>query len=265
MEPYSWEMVGERFPSLRAVVRALRQIRRIRRFDFLLLSSKDQAVVAVCYDVRRHPGAPLLRIFPPPARVEEFRLAAALLRIPVLSSPGLVGRVLDGSGKGQSPWPGCREGVSAALARLHRKHPGRYGRKWGIGKVRGRVPRMLSRRWMIREVAGADFVITGKDGCAVAVRYEVGCMAPKVLALGQGVLGKMILAQAQEHGLPSVEDVPCADRYLAEVRLYAFVPEKLWDETIRLMSELARANRKLVKKWKALRGEDFEEGEEWKG
>ncbi len=96
----------------------------------------------------------------------------------------------------------------------------------------------VSRNRMIADVAQADVVLVNPTHVAVALRYEPGSGAPKVVAKGKGHVATRIREAAAKARVPMVEDVPLAralhsactlgqeipaDLYMAVARILAFV------------------------------------------
>jgi flagellar biosynthetic protein FlhB len=96
----------------------------------------------------------------------------------------------------------------------------------------------VSRNRMLSEVATANVVLVNPTHLAVALRYEPGRGAPRVIAKGAGTVAAKIRELAREHRVPVVEDKPLAralfricdlgdeipaELYLAVARILAFV------------------------------------------
>jgi flagellar biosynthetic protein FlhB len=105
------------------------------------------------------------------------------------------------------------------------------------GAIRSRQM-AVSRNRMLSAVSGADVVLVNPTHLAVALRYERGRGAPRVVAKGAGSLALKIREIAREHRVPVVEDKPLtrtlyrvcdlddevpAELYLAVARILAFV------------------------------------------
>src|SRR5918912_1293830 len=105
------------------------------------------------------------------------------------------------------------------------------------GAIRARQVAM-SRNRMLAAVATADVVLVNPTHYAVALRYEAGRGAPRVVAKGTDALAGKIRERAREHGVPVVEDKPLtrllyricdledeipAELYVAVARILAFV------------------------------------------
>jgi flagellar biosynthesis protein FlhB len=105
------------------------------------------------------------------------------------------------------------------------------------GAIRSRQMAM-SRNRMLSAVPKADVVLVNPTHIAVALKYERGRGAPRVVAKGSGSLALKIRELAREHRVPVVEDKPLArtlfrvcdlddevpaELYLAIARILAFV------------------------------------------
>lgn len=95
------------------------------------------------------------------------------------------------------------------------------------GAIRSRQIAM-SRNRMIAEVATADVVLVNPTHVAVALRYEPGKGAPRVVAKGSGHVAARIRAVAGDGRVPMVEDVPLARALHAACELGQEVPAHLF-------------------------------------
>ncbi len=66
----------------------------------------------------------------------------------------------------------------------------------------------MSRNRMIAAIADADVVLINPTHFAVALRYEPGRSAPRVVAKGAGVIAARIREEAEAKKVPMVKDVP---------------------------------------------------------
>lgn len=94
----------------------------------------------------------------------------------------------------------------------------------------------VSRNRMMAAVAEADVVLVNPTHVAVALRYEPGKGAPRVVAKGTGALAARIRARATEHHVPLVEDVPLARALHAACEVGAEVPEYLFTAVARVLA-----------------------------
>lgn len=61
----------------------------------------------------------------------------------------------------------------------------------------------------------------------VALTYNAGAVAPKVIAKGNGYLAGLILTRAQELGIPTRSD-PALIEFLMELQLNQLIPPELY-------------------------------------
>jgi len=107
-----------------------------------------------------------------------------------------------------------------------------------VKSQRRSMARSLSRNRMLAAVADADVVIVNPTHVAVAIRYEAGKSAPRVVAKGADHIAARIREKAEEARVPMVRDVQLAralhtvcdvgqevptELYMAVARVLAFV------------------------------------------
>lgn len=68
----------------------------------------------------------------------------------------------------------------------------------------------MSRNRMIAAVASADVVLVNPTHVAVALRYEPGKSAPRIVAKGAGTVAARIREEAEQGRVPMVRDIPLA-------------------------------------------------------
>lgn len=93
----------------------------------------------------------------------------------------------------------------------------------------------MSRNRMIAAVSGSDVVLVNPTHVAVALRYEVGRSAPKVVAKGKGVVAERIRERATEAGVPLVRDVTLARALHAACELGQEIPAELYTAVARVL------------------------------
>lgn len=103
------------------------------------------------------------------------------------------------------------------------------------GQIRARQARM-SRNRMMAEVAKADVVMVNPTHVAVALRYEPGSGAPRVVAKGAGAVAARIRELAAEHRVPLVEDVPLARALHGACEVGQEIPEQLFTAVARVLA-----------------------------
>lgn len=98
----------------------------------------------------------------------------------------------------------------------------------------------IGRNRMISAVADANVVIVNPTHVAVALRYEVGRGAPRVVAKGKGEVARRIRSEAERHFVPIVRDVPLARTIEASVRLGSEIPAELYEAVARVLAFLSQ-------------------------
>ncbi len=88
--------------------------------------------------------------------------------------------------------------------------------------------RAMSRNRMMSAVGEADVVLVNPTHVAVALKYEAGQGAPRVVAKGSGHVAARIRERATEAGVPMVSDVPLARALFAACEVEQEVPMHLY-------------------------------------
>jgi flagellar biosynthetic protein FlhB len=93
----------------------------------------------------------------------------------------------------------------------------------------------MSRNRMIAAVAGSDVVLVNPTHVAVALTYEPGRSAPRVVAKGAGVIADRIREKATEAGVPMVRDIPLARALHAACEVGQEIPADLYTAVARVL------------------------------
>jgi len=94
----------------------------------------------------------------------------------------------------------------------------------------------MSRNRMMAAVADADVVLVNPTHVAVALRYEPGTGAPRVVAKGQGAVATRIRAEATAKRVPMVEDVPLARALHSACEVGDEIPAYLYAAVARILA-----------------------------
>ncbi|MEA5454762.1 EscU/YscU/HrcU family type III secretion system export apparatus switch protein [Sinomonas sp. JGH33] len=86
----------------------------------------------------------------------------------------------------------------------------------------------MSRNRMIAAIAGADVVLVNPTHIAVALTYEPGKSAPRVVAKGAGVVAARIREEAEKERVPMVRDVPLARALHAACEIGQEIPVEFY-------------------------------------
>jgi flagellar biosynthetic protein FlhB len=94
----------------------------------------------------------------------------------------------------------------------------------------------VSRNRMMAAVATADVVLVNPTHVAVALRYQPGDGAPRVVAKGAGHVAARIRERALKHHVAVVQDITLARTLHAACALGAEVPEHLYEAVARVLA-----------------------------
>ncbi|MEO7124409.1 MAG: EscU/YscU/HrcU family type III secretion system export apparatus switch protein [Lacisediminihabitans sp.] len=94
----------------------------------------------------------------------------------------------------------------------------------------------MSRNRMMAGIATADVVVVNPTHIAVALKYEPGKSAPRVIAKGQGEIAARIRAKAEEESVPMVRDIPLARAIHAACEIGQEIPAELYDAVARVLA-----------------------------
>jgi flagellar biosynthetic protein FlhB len=102
----------------------------------------------------------------------------------------------------------------------------------------------MSRNRMIAAVADADVVVVNPTHVAVALRYEAGKSAPRLVAKGKGVIATRIREEAERQAVPMVRDVPLARALHASCELGQEIPVDLYHAVAVVLAFVAALKRR---------------------
>jgi len=105
-----------------------------------------------------------------------------------------------------------------------------------------RLQREMSKRRMMQDVPKADVVITNPTHFAVALTYEGGGSAPKVVAKGQDEVAARIREIARENKVPLVENKPLARTLYSTVEIGREIPADLFEAVAQVLAFVYRTH-----------------------
>lgn len=94
----------------------------------------------------------------------------------------------------------------------------------------------MSRNRMMSTIADADVVMINPTHVAVALKYEPGRSAPRVVAKGSGEVARRIREKAEAEGVPMVKDIPLARALHAACELNDEIPVDLYSPVARVLT-----------------------------
>lgn len=123
----------------------------------------------------------------------------------------------------------------------------------GDPMVKGRIralQREAAKKRMMAAVPQANVVVTNPTHFAVALAYQSGMDAPKVVAKGMGEIAQKIKALAAEHGVPLLEAPPLARSLYRHVELDQQIPGNLYAAVAEVLAYVFQ-----LSAWRAQGGE----------
>jgi flagellar biosynthetic protein FlhB len=112
------------------------------------------------------------------------------------------------------------------------------------GQRRRRMAEMSRNR--ILSVATADVVVTNPTHFAVALAYNKGERAPRVVAKGSNGLAARIRKDAARHGIPVIENKPLARALFRRVKVGHLVPTALFEAVAVVLATAYRRRRRVA-------------------
>jgi len=121
-----------------------------------------------------------------------------------------------------------------------------YKQTEGDPQVKGKIKqiqRQRAQQRMMQQVPGADVVVRNPTHFAVALRYKPDQdNAPIVLAKGQDSLAARIVQVAQQHEIPTIENVPLARALYAQVEVNQEIPPDLYEAVAEVLVYIFKLN-----------------------
>ncbi|MEV7972405.1 EscU/YscU/HrcU family type III secretion system export apparatus switch protein [Cellulomonas sp. NPDC089187] len=102
----------------------------------------------------------------------------------------------------------------------------------------------MSRNRMMSAVADADVVIVNPTHVAVALRYQPGTGAPRLVAKGAGAVAAKIRERATEQQVPMIEDIPLARALHAACEVDQEIPAYLFSAVARVLAFVMQLKRR---------------------
>ena len=102
----------------------------------------------------------------------------------------------------------------------------------------------MSRNRMIAAVGDSDVVLVNPTHVAVALRYEPGKSAPRVVAKGAGIVAQKIREKAEENGVPMIRDIPLARALHSACEIGREIPEELYTAVAQVLAFIEHLKRR---------------------
>ncbi|WP_062137985.1 EscU/YscU/HrcU family type III secretion system export apparatus switch protein [Demequina aestuarii] len=128
-----------------------------------------------------------------------------------------------------------RKQTRMSMKEIKDEHKQSEGDPWIKSQVRARQLAM-SRNRMMSEIANADVVMVNPTHVAVALRYQAGTGAPRVVAKGRGHIATRIREVATENRVPMIKNVPLARALHDACELGQEIPPHLYAAVARVLA-----------------------------
>ncbi len=118
----------------------------------------------------------------------------------------------------------------------------------GDPEIRGRIRRRqreVGLRRMMDQVPKASAVVTNPTHFAVAIRWQSGMAAPRVVAKGRDLIAQRIKEIAKKAAVPVVENPPLARSLFKACEVGAEIPPALYQAVAEVLAAIMRARRRL--------------------
>jgi len=102
----------------------------------------------------------------------------------------------------------------------------------------------MSRNRMMAAIADADVVLVNPTHFAIALKYEPGKSAPRVIAKGAGIIALRIREQAETDSVPIVKDIPLTRALHAACDLGDEIPVELYNAVARVLAFVLALNKR---------------------
>lgn len=105
------------------------------------------------------------------------------------------------------------------------------------------IQRALAKKRMMSKIPDATVVITNPTHYAVALQYERGMSAPKVVAKGVDHLALRIREAARRHKVPVIQNPPLARALYKQVKLEGTIPLNLYKAVAQVIAHIYQQKR----------------------
>ena len=109
----------------------------------------------------------------------------------------------------------------------------------GDPQIKARIRSMqreAARKRMMSEIPKAQVVVTNPTHFAVALSYDEGMVAPRVVAKGSALLAERIMELAKEHKVPVLQAAPLARALYRHTEIGDEVPQRLYTAVAQVLA-----------------------------
>lgn len=119
----------------------------------------------------------------------------------------------------------------------------------GDPQIKARIRSMqreAARRRMMAEIPKAQVVVTNPTHFAVALRYDEGMVAPRVVAKGSALLAERVIELAREHKVPILQAPPLARALYRHTEIGDEVPQRLYTAVAQVLAYIYQLRQPLA-------------------
>ncbi len=98
------------------------------------------------------------------------------------------------------------------------------------------IQRKIASRRMMEEIPKSTVIVTNPTHLAVALQYEAGMQAPKIVAKGAGFVADKIKEIARANRIPIVENKPLARNIFKNIPIGQYIPRELYKAVAEVLS-----------------------------
>lgn len=139
-------------------------------------------------------------------------------------------------------WWKHRDGLKMSKQELKDEHKDSEGDPKIKAKIR-QIRFERAQKRMMAQVPLASVVVTNPTHYAVALQYNPGMSAPKLVAKGVDSMARRIREVAEEHGVPIVENPPIARAIHANVELEQEIPPAMYKAVAEIIGYVMKLKR----------------------
>ncbi len=132
-------------------------------------------------------------------------------------------------------WWNFRKGLRMTKEEMKQEHKTSEGSPEVKGRIR-QLQREAARKRMMSEVPNADVIVTNPTHYAVAIKYEEGMRAPKVLAKGKLKTAENIIALGKEHKVAIMRAPPFARALYHNAEIGQEIPHQLYTAAAQVLA-----------------------------
>lgn len=204
---------------------------------------KVSIVIAISFTILKGElsSAPLLIHF----GIEQLMSYMGDVTVKLLMGVGVFMGVLTILDYGYLRWD-LEQKMKMTKQEVKEEHKSREGDPIIKARIR-RIQREMANRRMMEAVPKADVIITNPTHIAVALQYENGMPAPRLIAKGADLIAEKIKELAKANSIPIVENKPLARTIFKTLKLNQFIPRELFHAVAEVLAYVYKLKKKVAR------------------